>query len=194
MATYAKRYSSLDLPRPFRAAAPLVLLAGAAGLSEIDTRLPWAVGVFGAACFVLAATVRGTRARLELAAVRRTADRLIVHDMRSRDASELVRWRCEELTSPAALDSLRREVERTIADLDPRRLPSASPLRRPAARANEHLLHAAADRIGSSRPVSARGVLLLRSLLHDGGSPLYDENAEFLLPRALHRILSALEP
>jgi hypothetical protein len=42
--------------------------------------------------------------------------------------------------------------------------------------------------------VSARGVLLLRSLLHDGGSPLYDENAGFLLPRALHRILSALEP
>jgi hypothetical protein len=37
-------------------------------------------------------------------------------------------------------------------------------------------------------------VLLVRSLLRDGGSPLYAADAELLLPRALTRVLGALEP
>jgi len=186
--------NTLDLPRPFRSAVPLVLLALAAGAFDLDPRLPWLVGAFAASCFAVAAVVRATRARIELAHVRRAADRLIVHELRSRDASELVRWRCEELTARSALDALRHDVERVLADLDPTRLPSASPLRRPAARANEPLLRALADRLGQSRPVAARGVLLLRSLLRDGCSPLYTEDAELLLPRALMRVLGALEP
>ena len=185
---------TLDLPRPFKAAAPLVLLAALAGAVDLDPRLPWLVGAFGAACFGIAAAVRAVRARVELAAVRRTADRLIVHETRARDASELVRWRCEELTCRASRDSLRREVEHILAELDPTKLPSASPLRRPAARANEQLIVALADRLASSRPISARGVLITRSLLRDGGSPLYAEDGELLLPQALRRALSALEP
>ena len=194
MAAHAGKYSALDLPRPLREAAPLFALAMAAALFDVDPRLPWLVGVFAASCFVVAGVVRAVRARVELAHVRRTADRLIVHELRSRDASELVRWRCDELTSPASLDSLKREVEHVIADLDPARLPSASPLRRAAARANEPLLRAIADRLGRSRPVTARGVLLVRSLLRDGGSPLYADDAALLLPRALTRVLGALEP
>jgi hypothetical protein len=81
-----------------------------------------------------------------------------------------------------------------LAELDPTKLPSASPLRRPAARANEPLLAALADRLAAGRPISARGVLITRSLLRDGGSPLYTEDAALLLPRALRRALSALEP
>jgi hypothetical protein len=185
---------TLDLPRPFRSAAPLIALALAAAAFDIDPRLPWLVGALGAACFGVAAVVRGTRARLELAAVRRTADRLIVHEPRAVDASELVRWRTAELTSRAAREALRREVLRTIAELDPRKLPSASPLRRPAARANEQLLQRIADRVGSSAPISARGVLLAYSLLRDASSPLYTEDAAVLLPRALTRVLGALEP
>lgn len=185
---------TLDLPRPFRAAAPLVLLAVLAAAVDLDPRLPWLVGVFAAACFGVAAVVRAVRARVELAAVRRTADRLIVHAGRSHDASDLVRWRCEELTSRDSLDSLCRELEHVLGELDPRKLPSASPLRRPAARANEPLLRAVADRLHGSRPVTARGVLLAQSLLRDGGSPLYAEHAELLLTRSLRRVLSALEP
>jgi len=188
------QYSTLDLPRPYRSAAPLAGLAVAAALFDVDPRLPWLVGALGAVCFAAAAVARAARARLELAAVRRTADRLIVHEPRTLDASELIRWRTAELTSPAALDALRRELLRTIADLDPRRLPSASPLRRPAARANEALLCQIADRVGNGAPVSARGVLLTRALLRDASSPLYDEDAELLLPRALRRVLGALEP
>jgi hypothetical protein len=185
---------TLDLPRPLKAAAPLVLLAALAGAVDLDPRLPWLVGAFGAICFGIAALVRAVRARLELAAVRRTADRLIVHEARSGDASELVRWRCDELTSRDARDGLRREVEHVLAELDPRKLPSASPLRRPAARANEELIRAVADRLASSKPISARGMLITQSLLRDGGSPLYAEDGALLLPRALHRALSALEP
>jgi len=185
---------TLDLPRPLKAAAPLVLLAALAGAVDLDPRLPWLVGAFGAICFGTAALVRAARARLELAAVRRTADRLIVHEARSGDASELVRWRCDELTSRDARDGLRREVEHVLAELDPRKLPSASPLRRPAARANEPLLVALAERLAGSRPVTARGVLITRSLLRDGGSPLYAEGGALLLPLALRRALSALEP
>jgi hypothetical protein len=194
VAAYANRSSTLDLPRPYRAAAPLVALALAAVLLDTDPSLPWAVGVLAGGCFAVSAAVRAARARLELAAVRRTADRLIVHDTRVRDASELVRWRCAELTARAELDSLAREVERVIDDLDPRKLPGASPLRRPAAGANRDVLHTIADRLGSSNEVSARGVLLVRSLLRDGGSPLYADDAEALLRRALVRALGALEP
>jgi len=194
MATHATRYSTLDLPRPVRAAAPLLALAAAAALFDVDPRLPWLAGAFAASCFAVAGVVRAVRARIELGHVRRAADRLIVHELRSRDASELVRWRCEELTSRAALDALRRQVEHVLGDLDPAKLPSASPLRRAAARANEPLLRAVSDRLAESRPVAARGVLLLRSLLRDGGSPLYAEDAELLLPRALTRVLGALEP
>jgi hypothetical protein len=194
MASHASRYSALDLPRPFRAAAPFVVLAAVCSLSEIDARLPWLVGAFGAVCFAVAGVVRGVRAELELAAVRRTADRIIVHEPSSYDASDLVRWRSEELTSREALDAQRREVERTIAALDPRKLPSASPIQRPAARANEPLLREISARLALSRPVSPRGILLLRSLLRDGGSPLYDDQAAILLPRALRRIRTALEP
>jgi hypothetical protein len=194
MATQVGRYSTLDLPRPFRAAVPLLALAGAAALFDVDPRLPWLVGAFAASCFAIAAAVRATCARIELGRVRRAADRLIVHELRSRDASELVRWRCEELTSRASLDTLRRELEAVFRDLDPAKLPSASPLRRPAARANEPLLRALADRLAEGRPVAARGVLLVHSLLRDGGSPLYAEDAELLLPRALARVLGALEP
>jgi hypothetical protein len=194
MATHATRYPTLELPHPFRAAFPFVVLALVCVASEVDPRLPWLVGALGAASFTVAAALRGGRARLELAAVRRTADRLIVQEPRSSESLELVRWRSDELTSLDAREALRREVLRTIAALDPRKLPSASPLRRPAARANEALLRDLAERLGSSRPVNPRGVLLARSLLRDGGSPLYSDAAEQLLPRALRRVLCALEP
>jgi hypothetical protein len=194
MASHATRYPTLDLPRPFRAAAPFVALAAACALFEIDPRLPWLVGAFGAVSFAVAAIVRGVRAELELAAVRRTADRLIVDEPYSSDSLELVRWRSSELTSREAREALCREVERTIGALDPRSLPSASPLRRPAARANVELLAAVANRAADGRPISARGILLARRLLRDCSSPLYADDAERALPRALHRILGALEP
>jgi len=187
-------YPTLDLPHPFRSAAPLVVLALLALLFEIDPALPWLVGIGAAVCFAAAGLLRAVRAEIDLAAVRRTADRLIVHEPCSLDASELIRWRTEELTSRAARDALQRELQRTLRACDPRMLPSASPLRRPVVRANEDLLRRIGERIGGTAPVSARGIVLTRALLRDAGSPLYADDAAVLVPRALARVISALEP
>jgi hypothetical protein len=37
-------------------------------------------------------------------------------------------------------------------------------------------------------------VVLAQCLLRDAASPLYNEDAEYLLPRALARVIGALEP
>ena len=187
-------YSALDLPRPGRAALVFGALVLAALALDADPSLPWQAGVVAAALFAAAGTVRTVRERRELGAVRQAADRLIVHAPRSRDASELVRWRSEELTTRAERDGLRREVERLRRSLDPALLPSASPVRRPAARGSDDLLAELSARLGDEQPLSARGVLLARSFLRDPESPLYSEATALLLPRTLRRILGALEP
>ncbi|MGZ4289990.1 MAG: hypothetical protein ACXVQZ_05170 [Gaiellaceae bacterium] len=193
MAAYARPSTLLDLPRPGRAALPFVLLCAAALGFEADRRLPWIVGVLAAAFFGGAAALRAYRARRELEAVRRTVDRLIVLEPHSSETSPLVRWRCLELTEPAYRRSLAHEVERVLSMLDPGSLPGASPLRRPAARRCEDLLRLLSATLASDHPVTARGVLLARQLLRDPGSPLFSDEAEHLLPRALTRVLGALE-
>jgi hypothetical protein len=183
----------LDLPRPGRAALPFTLLAVAALGFEADRRLPWIVGALAAAFFGGAAALRAYRARRELESVRRTVDRLIVLEPHSSETSALVRWRALELTAPTYRKALRREVVRVLSMLDPGSLPGASPLRRPAARRCEDLLQLLSARLGDNRPVTARGVLLARQLLRDPGSPLFSDESEHLLPRAIKRVLGALE-
>jgi hypothetical protein len=144
--------------------------------------------------FATAGSVRTLRAQHELAAVRRTADRLIVHTPISRDASDLVRWRCNELTTRAKREALRRDIEGVLRSLDTTRLPSASPLKRPAARGSRELFEALAARLADEKPVAARGILLAQGLLRDAASPLYAEDADTLLAPALRRVTGALEP
>jgi hypothetical protein len=190
----ASMLSSLDLPRPGKAALPYAALAIAALALDVDPRLPWLAGVAGALLFATAGSVRTLRARHELIAVRRTADRLIVHNPVSRDASDLVRWRCNELTTRAKREALRRDIDRVLRSLDPARLPSASPLKRPAARGSADLFTALAARLADERPVAARGILLAQGLLRDAASPLYSDDADTLLAPALRRVTGALEP
>jgi hypothetical protein len=186
--------STLDLPRPGRSALAFGVLAVAALALNADPKLPWIAGVVTAALFSVAGTVRIVHERHELAEVRRAADALIVHTPGGPDVSELVRWRSQELTAHSARDALRREVERTLRSLDPARLPSSSPLRRPAARGCEAQLVQLARRLGDERPVAARGILLTRGLLRDPASPLYSDEAPLALPRAVRRCVGALEP
>jgi hypothetical protein len=89
---------------------------------------------------------------------------------------------------------VRREVERVLSLLDPGSLPGASPLRRPAARRHADRLEALRDRLADDRPIAARGVLLARQLLRDPGSPLWSDESEHQLRRAVERVLGALEP
>src|SRR5690348_10769122 len=187
-------YSALDLPRPRRAATAFAALAAAALALDADPSLPWIVGVAAAGLFGVAGTARTIQERRELSAVRRTADRLIVHAPTSRDASELVRWRCAELTRRDQRDRLARAVEATLRALDPARLPSASPLRRPEARGARDLLEALRTRLADERPIAARGIILTQILLQDAASPLYAAGPEQNLSRTLRRVLGALEP
>jgi hypothetical protein len=187
-------YSSLDLPRPARSAFLFALLCAAALALDAAPRLPWTGGVVAGALFAVAGTARTIHDRHELAAVRRAADRLIVHAPTSRDASELVRWRSAELTARPERERVRREVGRLLRVLDPDLLPSAAPVRRPAARACRDLFVELELRLAAEQPVAARGMLLAQALLRDAASPLYSEETEHLLGPTLRRILGALEP
>ena len=193
MATHAPRFGTLELPRPHRAALPLLGLAVVALLLEADPPLRIA-GALAAGCFAVAAGIRALRARVELRRIRRAADRLILTDSYAQDGSEIVRWRINELVAPASRRGLARELAQTLQQLEPGRLPSASPLRRTAARRDEEQLQRIQQRMLDARPVTARGVLLLRRLLREPGSPLYDAPAERELSRALAAIIAELEP
>jgi hypothetical protein len=192
MATHAPSFGRLELPRPGRAALPLVALAVVALALEASPQLRVA-GLVAAACFALAAAVRAERARAELRAIRRTADRLILASATGVEGSDIVRWRTLELVAPPTRQGLARELEQTLGRVDPARLPSASPLRRGVARRHEQMLRRLEARMLDGRPVTARGVLLLRRLLREPDSPLYDEHAGDL-SRALARVLVELEP
>jgi len=192
--TQRRPYSALDLPHPTRDGLVFLGLAVAALALDADPSLPWAAGVAAAALFAVAGIVRTAQAHRELVAVRLAADRLIVNAPTSRDASELVRWRAETLTARPERDRMQREVGRTLHMLDPRRLPSASPLRRPEARACKELLEQLEARLGSEQPVSARGIVLAQVLLRDPASPLYSDGPDQNLARALRRVVGALEP
>src|SRR4029077_16679406 len=108
----ASHASALDLPRPGKTALPYAALAICALALDLDPRLPWLAGVAGALLFATARSLRTLSAQHELAAVRRTADRLIVHNPISRDASDLVRWRRNEIPPRAEHGTLRRDGER----------------------------------------------------------------------------------
>jgi hypothetical protein len=192
MATHAPTFGGLDLPCPGRAALPLIALAAAALALEASPELRIA-GLAAAACFALAAAVRAERATAELRAIRRTADRLILADPRATEGSDIVRWRTLELVAPSTRHGLARELDQTLRRVDPARLPSASPLRRGVTRRHEQMLRRLEARMLDGRPVTARGVLLLRRLLREPGSALYDEHAGDL-SRALAHVLLELEP
>jgi len=192
MATHAPSFGTLDLPRPGRAALPLLALAVVALALEASPELRLA-GLAAAACFGLAAVVRVERARAELRAIRRSADRLILASATGVEGSDIVRWRALELVATPTRQGLARELEQALRRVDPARLPSASPLRRGVARRHEHMLRRLEERMLDGRPVTARGVLLLRRLLREPGSPLYDEQAGDL-SRALAHVLLELDP
>ena len=192
MATHAPSFGTLELPRPSRAALPLLTLALVALALEASPALRLA-GAAAAACFALAAAVRAERARAELRAIRRSADRVILASATGVEGSEVVRWRTLELVAPATRNGLARDIEQSLRRADPARMPSVSPLRRGVARRHQELLRKLEARMLDGRPVTARGVLLLRRLLREPGSPLYDEHAGDL-SRALARVLVELEP
>ena len=179
--------STLDLPRPGRLRLFLTPRSRRRRSRSTPIRsCRGRAGVAAAVLFAAAGTVRTVRAHHELVAVRRTADRLIVH---SAAQPRCVRARAlavaAELTTRAKRDALRREVERTLSTRSTR--PASRRRRRssrPAARGSEELFGALAGAARRRAAVAARGVLLAQSLLRDSDEPALRGRGDRLLAAA----------
>lgn len=182
----------IELPRPARAAAPLAGLALAALALGLAPELPHLAALAAALPFALAAAVRAIQEQRALHRLRASADRLLLRDD-SLPWSPLLAWRAGELTRPEARDRLAAAIGRTRRSASPSSLPGASPLNRGAARHGGPGLEALADRLRDPEPVSARGVLLVRRLLEEPSSPLYDRERSGALDQELEAALAALE-
>ena len=177
----------MALRAPTRSVAPFLALAAGSLALDAAPQVPWAAGLAGAGLFAAAAAVREAQAGAQRRAARRVADQRILR------GHGVPVWREEELTSRSARSRRRREIARILKAASPDRLPSAVPLNRGAVRGSEGLFDQLMRRLDGDRPVSARGMLHLDELLRDPASPVFGDHDE-LLPRAIARVLGALEP
>jgi hypothetical protein len=114
VASHVQSFGGIDLPRPGRAALPLLAVALVALALEAAPQLRLA-GLAAAACFAVAGMVRAEMARAELRAIRRSADRLIVAAAVGVEGSDVVRWRTLELVDPGN----RHGLARVLVELEP---------------------------------------------------------------------------
>lgn len=104
-------------------------------------------------------------------------------------------WRAAQLTSEKSRRSLASSLRGIVDELEgPIRLPGASPLNRQGVRPHVRVVEALANRLDDlARPVSPAGVLHVRDLLTDGGSPLYDRTRADDLPETVDTIIAILD-
>lgn len=103
-------------------------------------------------------------------------------------------WRVAELNSRRERRLLARSLRGVVRDLSRSGSLSAVPLNRSGLRPYAGELERLAGRLDDlARPVHPTGVLLVRDLLTDGGSPLYDRERSAEIPDALGSILASLE-
>jgi hypothetical protein len=128
------------------------------------------------------------------ARARRDADRwLRISDGRW-ESHPAFAWRTAELTSARERRVLARSLHGIVGDVTAPRSPfSASPLNRRGLRPHTAEIKSLADLVGDlDRPVSGAGIVLVRDLLTDGGSPLYTGGNAAALPAVLARIRATL--
>ncbi len=190
-------HSSLDAHRfaPGRAArvstallavATVPLTAGAVGLLEPTAALI-AGGALAAAGFTSAFTSWDRRRRQ-----RATADRLLLD---RRELPVELAWRERELVSSRERRRVARSLRGLVRSLQRQVVMTAQVVNRPAARPQVSKFLALAERLERDEaPVAARGMLVLRRLLTNACSPLFDRTRADELPEQLDRALSALEP
>jgi hypothetical protein len=182
----------LELPDAIRSAAPFAVLAVLALLLLLVPEVPgWAAAV-GAVAFGLAAATRGAQQHRALLHLRSNLDRLLLRHQPT-SLSPMLLWRVGELCAPderAHLAAALRRVERSAGSS---RLPGATPLNRPAVRANSNGIDALVDRLSAPDPVSARGMILAWRLLDDPSGPLYDRDCSADLGARLRDVLAALD-
>lgn len=131
----------------------------------------------------LLAPVRSWEARRALRGARRRADEELAA---TRLPPPRLAWRAAELVANDNRVDLARSLTDVVHAADERLLPAAAPIARAAVReCRPQLLAIAARLFDVSKPVPARGVLLVERLLTDGSGPLYGRgDAERLLAGA----------
>jgi len=137
-----------------------------------------------------AVPLRGWEARRTLRTERRHADEEL---LRSRRPSPRLAWRVAELVSDDERIDLGRRLTEIVHASDERFLPGASPIDRGAVRENRAgLLELASRLFDTARPVTPRGVLLVRRLLEGGA--VYGNGRAPRLRRGVEEARAALEP
>jgi hypothetical protein len=124
---------------------------------------------------------------------RQQADRLLRVSEGRWESHPSVAWRVEELTSPRERRAIARSLRGIVRDVS-KQIFGAAPVNRYGLLPYVLRLTRLADRIGDlDRPATGAGMLLVRDLLTDGGSPLYTGGCADDLPAALARIRTTLD-
>jgi hypothetical protein len=134
-----------------------------------------------------------TRNPLRRRRLRQEADRLLRAGVTPRPGSLLLATRAAELTSARERRLLARSLHAVLRELSGTTLPGPSPLNRAGIRPYASELAAIAVRLGDAKPVSARGILLVRDLLTSPDSPLYAYDGADELPSRVDDALAALD-
>jgi hypothetical protein len=126
---------------------------------------------------------------------RRDADRWLRVSEGRWESHPAFAWRTAELTSSRERRVLARSLHGIVSDVRaPRSTFSASPLNRRGLVPYLREIEETADLVSDlEQPVTAAGIVLVRDLLTDGGSPLYFGGNVDDLPKTLSRIRSTLE-
>ena len=139
----------------------------------------------------LLAPVRSWEARRALRGARRRADEELAA---TRLPPPRLAWRAAELVADENRIDLARSLTDVVHAADERLLPAASPIVRSAVReCRPQLLAIAARLFELSKPVPARGVLLVEQLLTNGSGPLYGRGDSARLLAAATNILAVLD-
>ncbi len=167
------------------ALAALPLVAGVFGLVRPASAL-----MLGGA-LVVGAAVQASLGFLASKQERVSADRLL---LAGNSLPSELEWRKQELTGARERGSLARSLRSLVSSLGRDVVLTAQVVNRPAARAQSAKLTALADRLERVEDaVSARGILLVRRLLTDGRSPLFDRARAAELPDDIDTALRALD-
>jgi len=181
----------LELPRAARAAAPLAVLALLSILLLLVREVPVAAAGVAAVAFALAAAARGVQQQRALARLQASLDQVLLRKEPT-PLSPILVWRAGQLTSPTAREHLAASVRRVERSADASHLAGASPVNRSAVRESAAELDAVVDYLLGTEQVHARGVLVVRRLLDDPGSPLYGHAPAEALRAQLRRAIAAL--
>jgi hypothetical protein len=120
--------------------------------------------------------------------------RLLSGDDPTREAD--LRARAKRVCSRSRRDQLADGLERVLtqADAAPLSLTASAPVARDRVREEAPVILEIARRLRSQDPVDAQGVLLVRELLSDPGSPLSAQAPAGWLRSALRQANAALDP